>query len=141
MSEYSHEDFPCEPRANTPGFNKGYEGIKWNDKHDDLGRVVKKEGVEEERSDKFKSVVVVGGVQAGKTQFIKERTQGCIPIHGEEKKGGLVSKDVTYFLKKNEKVLPGVKTIKVTFHKTITMTPELEEKVRTGEVTIEGIDK
>ena len=42
LSEYNHEDFPCEPRANTPGFNKGYEGIKWNDKHDDHGRVVKK---------------------------------------------------------------------------------------------------
>ena len=43
MSEYSHGDSPCEPRANTPEFDKGYEDIKWDDKHDDLGRVVKKE--------------------------------------------------------------------------------------------------
>ena len=43
MSEYSHGDFPCEPRANTPEFNKGYEGMKWDDDHDDLGRVVKKQ--------------------------------------------------------------------------------------------------
>ena len=45
MSEYSHGDFPCDPRANTPKFDKGYEGIEWNDKHDDLGRVVKKKAV------------------------------------------------------------------------------------------------
>lgn len=44
MSEYNHDPFPCDMPANTPDFDKGYEGIKWNDKHDDLGRVVKKEG-------------------------------------------------------------------------------------------------
>lgn len=43
MSEYSHGMFPCDMPANTKEFNKGYEGIEWNDEHDDLGRVVKKE--------------------------------------------------------------------------------------------------
>lgn len=43
MSEYNHDMFPCDMPANTPKFDKGYVGIKWNDEHDDLGRVVKVE--------------------------------------------------------------------------------------------------
>ena len=42
MSEYNHDMFPCDMPANTPEFNKGYEGITWDEEHDDLGRVVKK---------------------------------------------------------------------------------------------------
>ena len=68
MSEYSHEDFPCEPRANTPEFDEGYKGIKWDTPHDKDGNLIRKaedKGALIKKGDKVTIDVGKGRVLAG----------------------------------------------------------------------------
>ena len=111
MSEYNHEMFPCDMPANTPGFNRGYVKGKWNTPHDENGNLIKKE-------------------------YVPEKPCECIAWPGTKLSD---YKDGHHVHCKNPHNCDGVTSKKI---KTITvpagatLSPEIEQKIKTGGVVV-----